>query len=1404
MPISLPPKLRSLKPKISQLLWTWHLLIWVAILTLNAAPCSHAEPFAQDKLPPALQSWCDWVLDSEDNYTCPLVMGEQTRRHCTWPGTLELKIDAKGAHFMQRGYLDRSGWVILPGSAALWPHSISMDEKPVPILRHNKLPALFLDPGPYTVRGQFTWEQIPAFIQADPDLASISLTVAGKKAETLQFRHGNLYLRQATKAQAPVDSLKFKVQRLLDDSIPQILTSRIVLSVSGQEREIVTAPALPQGFAPLAITGKLPARIEADGRLRILVKPGEWELTLKARNTDTTTTRQGIQRPPQPSVWADTEIWCINKHPELHTLSISEAPALDPSQTDLPAAWKRLPVYLLHKDTILRLEHRPPPASSAPTERLHLEREIWLDFSGESYSVKDTIRGALGSSSRLETDSTLHLGRVRLNGQEQFITRTHETGAEGVEIRTQQIHLQADSTISAESIQAIPAVGWKFNPVTLKANLNLPPGWRILAASGTDKATPTWVQQWSLLDLFVVLLTSLGFGRLWNWRYGLLALAGLALTYQEPLAPQLIWLHLLGATALLRVVPAGLFRRLVYIYFAAAALGVSAILLLFSIQQIRSAVFPQLEPVRPSYAAQYDSAAVPVRDDVMLESTNVRTKSMASVSAAAGIGMVAQAPQPQVYSAELKTQTGPGIPTWHWRRINLEFNGSVEQQRRLGLVLLSPLMTKIYLVCGVILALGMLFRFWSEINTTPKSAARANDAPLADAETDANPTNDTTCMLSGAVLILVLAAGLLLVPSGPAVAADDALAKPGYPPCTSLPSAELLEELRQRLTAPPDCAPDCASIPQVRIRITPAELRVEQRISTCVLSAVPMVFPARQLHLTQALDAQGHIPFLMRDQNQSLWVRAAAGITTVVLSAALPRDMQQFEIPVPAPVGNISINATGWEVENTTPDGSHTATIAVKRPRPDSPSGVETQLNPSSDIPLFAEVRRRLKLEVDWKMETVFTRLSRDERDAVVQIPLISGEQVLTPGLKTKDRNIIVELNANTRTIRWESALKHQNPMTLEAPANGNFHEIWQIQISPLWHAEYAGALMVHSYQNGHWLAEWHPRAGEKLQLDITRPQGTSGQHITIEACKLKHTSGEHRSETSMHLSLRSSLATEHIITLPADDIEVQQVKIDGRNTRIQQKNRSLTLALKRGLQQIEIIWQQHEPRIYPTTTPWVDLGCTAVNIDLNLSLPHNRWVLAAGGPTLGPAVLFWGIVLVLTAGAYILGRFAPTPLKSWHWFTLGAGLSQAPLPALVLVCTWLILLGMRKKYAVHIHSPALFNLMQLALGLVSILALSALATAVQHGLLGLPEMQVAGNHSSAWVLNWYQDRSGTILPQGWVLTAPMFSYRLLMLAWALWLAMALLKWLRWGWSCFSTGALWREIKSRRKADKES
>ena len=131
---------------------------------------------------------------------------------------------------------------------------------------------------------------------------------------------------------------------------------------------------------------------------------------------------------------------------------------------------------------------------------------------------------------------------------------------------------------------------------------------------------------------------------------------------------------------------------------------------------------------------------------------------------------------------------------------------------------------------------------------------------------------------------------------------------------------------------------------------------------------------------------------------------------------------------------------------------------------------------------------------------------------------------------------------------------------------------------------------------------------------------------------------------------------------------------------------------------------------------------------------------------------------------------------------------------AVVIVAGWFFALGLRKQFSLQ-GSNALFNLTQIGLIILSIAALSSLFLAIYQGLLGTPEMQVAGNHSTSSSLRWFQDRSDAVLPQAGVISLPLIVYRGLMLAWALWAAFSLIHWLRWAWSCYSDGGYWRRLK---------
>ena len=89
---------------------------------------------------------------------------------------------------------------------------------------------------------------------------------------------------------------------------------------------------------------------------------------------------------------------------------------------------------------------------------------------------------------------------------------------------------------------------------------------------------------------------------------------------------------------------------------------------------------------------------------------------------------------------------------------------------------------------------------------------------------------------------------------------------------------------------------------------------------------------------------------------------------------------------------------------------------------------------------------------------------------------------------------------------------------------------------------------------------------------------------------------------------------------------------------------------------------------------------------------------------------------------------------------------------------------------------------------------------AVGEGLLGNPEMFIRGNGSTPTHLKWFQARAGGELPQPRVISCSVWFYRFAMLAWALWLAAALIRWLKWGWNQFSSGGCWKRRQKKKVA----
>ncbi|HAI70544.1 MAG TPA: hypothetical protein DCM38_14040, partial [Gammaproteobacteria bacterium] len=684
-------------------------------------------------IPPPLQSWINWVLPESQDYTCPFEY-DKTTQHCRWPSRLTLNVKAAQAEFRQQWQVYSPGWLALPGNAKQWPQAVQLNDKPAIVTDRRGVPSVFAPEGLLTIQGAFQFSRRPEFVQMPQQTGLLDLTIDETAVAMPQIdNQGRLWLtkqKQTDEQAAEENRLDIHVYRQIIDEIPLQITTRIELDVAGRHREVVLGPVMLNRHIALSLDSPLPARLESDGRLRLQVRPGSWVLTLRSRQEGAT---YQLTLTPSEGQWVDEEIWVFKAHHDLRIVEIGGVTAIDPQQTALPSTWRQYPAYQVRAgDTLAFIEKRRGDPDPAP-DRLALERHFWLDFDGQGYSVQDHITGSMTRGWRLEMAEPGLLGRVAVNGQDQFITRLEAEDNTGVEVRRGQVNLVADSRLET-AVSELPAVGWAHDFQNVNATLHLPPGWRLLNATGVDDVPRTWLKQWTLLDLFIVLIMAAAIGKLWHWAWGALTLFTMVLISHETHAPYWVWLNIIATIGLLRVLPEiGWFSRIVRSYRNLSLIALLIIALPFMMQQARQSLYPQLEyplkkldqPVQTRHIAPVSAEAYGEMDNQAIP------KSMPSFNMRQESRIMDSLPQQQAYKdadsfsvkkskkqllqidPNAQVQTGPGLPQWGWRAITMHWSGPVQHNQTIDLWLFSPIMNSVLGFMRVILlAILIVFFLW--------------------------------------------------------------------------------------------------------------------------------------------------------------------------------------------------------------------------------------------------------------------------------------------------------------------------------------------------------------------------------------------------------------------------------------------------------------------------------------------------------------------------------------------------------------------------------------------------------------------------------------------------------------------------------------------------------------------
>ena len=1334
---------------------------------------SFLQPCYAKKAPPVpalLQPWVDWVLyDKEEQLVCIPHYNDSDTLQCDWPTALEMTLTDKGGAFRQSWLVHRERWVTLPGNAQQWPQDVRVDGKTRIIIQKNTTPRVQLQPGMHTVTGRFSWPRLPENLHIPSGSALVSLTV---NKEEIAFPNldasGRLWLKRVLTEEKIENRLKIESFRLIDDLIPPHVLLYFTLDVAGSAREILLGPLYaPDKFTPLSLQSSLPAKLEQDARMRVQVRPGQYSLRLSLRHTGPLS--ELSFRAPDNGFWPQQEIWSFRAQPDLRLVEIDGVPSIDPLQTSVPKDWQKYPAYrLLPGDAMLFKEIKRGDPQPAP-DQLTLNRSLWLRFDGSGYTIQDNIEGQKNTNWRLEISPAITLGRVAVDGTERFITQRKGSNQAGIELRNGVLRLTADSVYQG-NISVLPATGWDHDFQQVKGSLNLPPGWKLLNATGIDNIPRTWIKRWTLLDFFIVLIFTIAIAKLFSKPLAGIAFVTLILIYHEPGAPRYVWLALLIGFALLKYLPEGAFKRAVKIYQSVVFLSLVLIVIPYAIQALRIGIYPQL--ARPwssmtDYALQEEafppvSSETDMVQEMASRETEVDTAARREklqdkredarlTSRISGLPSSYYGSQVMQYDPKALTQTGPGLPKWlPFETVHFSWSGPVTRDQMVSFTLIGPktnlvlAFVRVFLI--ILLALGMFgirYKRKEGFHFTGMKALK----------------------LFPFLVIFMLS--------------------PNLAQSTEIPSPQILDELQKRLLEKDECFPDCSDISDVYITITHNRLSMNVHIEAQLDAAVPV--PSHVKHwlphhvMIDDTPAEG----LLRLQNR-LWVLVPAGKHIVKLSGPI-RKQNTLQLPFPLKPHRATIKADGWSVEGVHPDGTLDAQLHFKRIGEQDKK--QTEILATGILPPFVLVERTILLGLVWKTQTKIQRISPTGSGVVLEIPLLPGESVTTEGVRVEDGVAKINLRADQTHLNWESFLEPADHIVLEHKETDAWTEIWKVDVSPIFHLEYEGIPVILHKTGTRWYPTWHPWPGEAVSINISRPEGITGQTLTIEKSHLELRPGRKTTAARMALLIKSSQGGQHTISLPPD-AKLQEVKIRGKIQPIRQVGRDVALPVTPGQQNLELKWLEAKGMAGRYQSSDVDLSAGSVNASVDIHLPRNRWPLFVGGEQLvGPAVLFWSVLLIIVLAALGLSKTGLTPLRFYHWFLLGIGMSMSNLAAGIVVAGWLIALELRTK-AANLERDK-FNVVQIGMALLTIIAVGSLVLAISKGLLGHPDMNIIGNGSDSALLRWYQDVSDRTLPRAWVFSIPMLAYRIAMLAWALWISFWLVGILKWGWQQFTTPTIW-------------
>lgn len=1302
-------------------------------------------------IPEELEDWKEWVLHDHPKLDCPHIALSRQRSSCAWVSSVKIdvsrQVENPGATFNLNITAFAAAEVVLPHASGVRPYEVRLNDQVAVVTGATTPPSITLGKGEHTVSGRLIWQDEPDSLTLPRQAGSVSLSIDGQLVSIPRFESPKLWFTPQTETVLS-DVVEVKVFRRLIDSIPQTLDTYVHLSVGGPDRVIALGQVFPDGFEFTGLDSSIPAQVNRQGNLTVQATRGNHQLKITARATRDISE---FRTTKTSDIWPVEELWGIETQPNHRVVSVSGVPSVDLSLTNSP--FQDVPGFIVASQATLELVEQQITDVTVSEGLFRVDRDLWLGFDGEHFVAEDRLTADLEKERRLTTHYTP--GKILDGRRARLITffDGDEEPQPGVNATIGEEQLTATSLVPRDG--ALFSTGWDVDVQELNATLHLPPGWRLLGAQGVDYAQDSWIEEWDLWDIFLVLLLiaiSLQVSRTW-W----VALIGVAaiITYHDSAAPTIGWIILIALRAIQERIPAQraqfVLKSLYWVVFGAVAI----VSLYFSVTHVRQAIYPQLEEQDPFPITISSARFLPPEretEEVTVTGSYLRRESKGTPEV--GDVIFDQTFQMGVqadpfYPEDSIRQTGPGTPTWEWNTATLTWYGPVKRDQTMSLILMPPWLSRLVDAAAGVLVLIVALYFLG--------STQLKQLPLGKLQR-----------------FLPM---LLLVALVPDVSANT-------------PDPRILDELESRLSSSPDCLPDCASAESIEVVLDERTVTIESRIHSLGTFAVPLPtisVPTADLSVTT--DGK-QIP-ITRTSGGAIAALLSEGISSVVASSSI-KTANAFDIEFPMNPSRIILVLDGWKA-NGVANGVLTGTkIQFTRIVVEADTDQEELIQERATPYVKVERQIRFKFMHEAEILTFVHRLAPIEGAFRVEVPLIPEEEVYETDGTVEDQSVVFDFDSEQDEVFWYSTIIVPSNLTLIAPDLSERVELWAMIGSDHWHWSSEGLSPVLSEGRS---TVFLPRSGDSLSIQLQKPLPVPGESSTIESVAASYSIGTRLLTGNLALRMNATQGSEVTVELP-EGAQVQEIKVTvGRDTTEYppSEDHLVTLPVSPGESVYRVTWQLEHSLPWLFTSPEVKLQMPARNVDVQVEFQGNRWTVFLAGPLMGPAVLFWGVVIVILVIALALSLLPNFPLSRTDAVILSLGATLSNVWVLLIVGGWFVAIWLRGRNDQRMLEMAepYFQGLQVVLVAISTIALVALVITIPQALLGSPDMQIVGNDSTSSVFRWYTDQITDYLPEVTVFSLPNWIYLLLMLGWSLWLAFAIVKWSIATWNVMSKPYLW-------------